>query len=78
MPPIHGNYTKISQIDGQRLITAFEQDSDWSALAEQLAIKRQSARWIIIKFRRTGRVHANQKRGKTYEKINEELGRCIV
>ena len=78
MPPIRGNYTKISQIDRQRLITAFEQDSDWIALAEQLGIMRQSARSIIIKFRRTGRVIANQKGGKTYEKINEKLGRCIL
>ena len=53
-----GAHKLISDVDRQRIITAFENNKDWIKLAEDLGIKRQSARNVVIVFMREQRREA--------------------
>ena len=68
-----GPYKTISYVDRQRLIKAFENDKDWITLAENLGIKRQSARSIILKYRRTGEAGRRKRGGNRPQKIDDEM-----
>lgn len=59
-----GPYQRISQTDRERLVRCFDEERDWHALATGLGINRNSARSIILKFRRTGEVGARQRGGR--------------
>ena len=55
----------ISQEDKERLIRAFEeQDQDYLALADTLAINRSTARSIIARYLRDGRIEEQPRGGR--------------
>ena len=58
-----GRYQSVSAVDRERLVSAYERDRDWGSLAEELSIKRQTARSIIMAFRRSNRREALPKGG---------------
>lgn len=68
-----GHYAKISLIDRERLIRCFHENGDWVSLAETLNIKRQTARGIILKYRRTGEVQPGQRGGNRPKKTDQEM-----
>ena len=68
-----GKYATISDLDRQRVISAFLEDRDWQEAAETLDIKRQTARNIIVKFRRTGQIKKQPRGGNRRPKIDNEM-----
>lgn len=44
-----GKYNKIAKIDKERLVAAYKRGDDFIRLAEQLGIKRQTVRSIIMR-----------------------------
>ena len=67
----------MSNVDRQRLTTAFQENRDWLALAENLGIKRTTAHNIINIFRRDGRAEAHQ-RGGSQKKVDNEMKELLV
>ena len=68
---------KIPQVDRDRLIDAFNHNQDYITLAEQLGIKRQTARNIIVRFQQNGRRNILQ-RGSTHIKVTEHMVAAMV
>ena len=54
-------------------LTFFNNDRDWISLAEELAIKRQTARSIIINYKNNGHRKALQKGGNRPKSLTTEL-----
>jgi transposase len=73
-----GFYSKVADADRQRLIAAYEGNTDWLALAAQLDIPRQTARSIILRYRRTGERTAAAKGGRTFVRITEQMMNFLV
>ena len=55
----HGNYSRVQNVDRERLIEAFENNNaDYLEVADTLGIKRATARSIVmVNYLRTGRRH---------------------
>ncbi|PAA51580.1 hypothetical protein BOX15_Mlig002000g2 [Macrostomum lignano] len=68
----------VSQQDRRRLVNAFVLNEDWLNLAEQLNIPRQSARNVIVKFERTGRVEAEKRGGNKPKALSDEMIEALV
>ena len=68
-----GPYNKVSQVDRDRLVAAFRENRDWVTLAKNLNIKRQTARNIILKYRRSGSANADRRGGNKPKKIDDEM-----
>ena len=68
-----GSYNKIQQVDRDRLINCFNNDRDWISLAEELAIKRQTARSIIINYKNNGHRKPLQKGGNRPKSLTTEM-----
>lgn len=55
-----GHYNQVSDPDRNRIIDAFENGGDYLTVAETLGIKRQTARSVIVTYRRdNARPHVN-------------------
>ena len=73
-----GHYSAISDVDRDRLITCFENNRDWITLAQELGVKRQSARNIICTFRRTGRRQQLRKGGNRPQSLDQNKINRII
>ena len=76
-----GKYSVIADVDRNRIIEAFENDQDWLALAEQLNIKRQSTRNLILRHRKSqteviGKKGRNEMKEKLISWVEENA--CIT
>ena len=71
-------YQRISLVDRQRIVDAYEQNRDWLSVAEALQIKRQSARNIIVKFRNTGRERTDPKGGAKNKKVDNKMLQRLI
>ena len=68
-----GKYKKIDNIDRERIVSAFNEGRDWREVAEALNIERQTARNIIVNFRRSGTIHRKAQGGAHHRKIDQEM-----
>jgi hypothetical protein len=73
-----GPYTKIGQLDRDRLIRAFDKGRDWLALAVELDIHQNTARSIIATYGLTGRTHSFPRGGDRRSLLNEEMVARLV
>lgn len=46
------NRATISTIDKERIIAVYEAGDEWTALAEQLNVKKRSAQYIIFRWKK--------------------------
>ena len=46
------NRATISTIDKERIIAAYETGDEWTALAEQLNVKKRSTQYIIFRWKK--------------------------
>ena len=68
----------VSQEDKERLVRAFEeQDQDYLALADTLAINRSTARSIIARYLREGRIEEQPRGGRRNVRFDADMTRCI-
>ena len=75
---VRGRYNMVTDVDRRRLVNAFQSNQDWLTLASNLNIKRQTARNIILKFRRTGVTDAARKDGNRPKKIDDEMVAYLI
>lgn len=68
---------KISIIDKERLIAAFERNEDYQELAEQIGIKRTTA-WSIVRRFQVNGVVARQRGGSFNVKCDVEMTQCVT
>jgi transposase len=68
----------VNDIEREKIVTAFRQNQDWQALAEQLGVKRQTARNIVINWRRHGRIQALPRGGNRQPSLTGEQVDAIV
>ncbi|CAB3996352.1 Cyclin-dependent kinase-like 2 [Paramuricea clavata] len=69
---------RISQKDKERLVRAFEeQDLNYLALADTLAINRSTARSIITRYLREGRIEEQPCGGCLNVRFDADMTRCI-
>ena len=73
-----GRYQRIENVDRQRIVNAFLEGRDWRQVAETLQIKRQSARNVIVNFRRNGSIDRQKQGGHRYSKIDEEMLNFVI
>ena len=67
-------YTRVSQVDRERLIEAFEgNEQDYLELAVNLNINKSTARSIVATYLRTGRRETLARGGATHNKIDDEM-----
>ena len=66
------SYRKVSNLDRDRLINCFENNRDWITLAEELGIKRQTARSIILVYQKSGWRTKLPKGGNRSKSISDE------
>ena len=68
----------VSQEDKERLVRAFEeQDQDYLALADTLAINRSTARSLITRYLREGRIEEQPRGGRHNVRFDADMTRCI-
>ncbi len=67
------NRGRIYDVDRERLVNAFRQGRDWLNVADTLGINRQSARNIIVKFRRNGEVVQRPRGGARRIKMDQQM-----
>lgn len=68
-----GPYMKISVVDRQRLVSAFERGEDWQLLGRQLGVCRRTSAHIIGTFTITGRIEARPRGGARRRALSEEM-----
>ena len=69
---------RVSQEDKERLVRAFEeQDQDYLALTDTLAINRSTARSIITRYLREGRIEEQPRGGRRNVQFDAEMHRSI-
>ena len=69
---------RVSQEDKERLVRAFEEpDQDYLALADTLAINRSTARSIIARYLREGRIEEQPRGGRRNVRFDAEMTRCL-
>ena len=71
-------YARTSQLDRDRLITAFDNDQDYHVLAQQLGIGRQTARSIIIAHQNHQRNAPLPRGGARRRKLTEEMLDLVI
>ena len=54
-----------------------EQDQDYLALADTLAINRSTARSIIARYLREGRIEEQPRGGRLHVRFDADMTRCI-
>ena len=64
--------------DRNSQVATLEHSAHWLHLAEQLGIKRQSARSIIQRYQTTGKVKGNARGGQTYKTFSDEVGNFLI
>jgi transposase len=68
----------ISQEEKERLVRAFEeQDQDYLTLADTLAINRSTAKSIITRYLREGRIAEQPHGGRRNVQFDEDMTRCV-
>ena len=73
-----GPYKRISLTDRQRIVRAFQEGRDFMSLADDLEIKRQTARSIIISYRRNGVIEPQPKVGRVFLKVYDEMKSAVI
>ena len=75
-----GPYRRISQVDRDRLINAFVADQDWLQLADQLGVRRQTARSIVLRYQRTGERQRGNRGGRreAQVRVTAEIRQAII
>ena len=69
-----GRYRRVSDVDRNRLIDAFEDDdADYLQVADTLGIKLSTARSIVGKYLRDGRPNKLPKGGAINRKIDDDM-----
>ena len=69
-----GRYARISNVDRERLIDAFEgNDLDYLELADNLNINRSTARSIVATYLRSGRRERLDRGGATHFRMDDEM-----
>ena len=76
MAAARGHYRKVSDVDRERLIHAFE-DGDYIEMADTLGINRSTARSIISIYVRSGRRERLPKGGANNTKVDDEMRQCL-
>ena len=69
---------RISQEHRQRIVQAFEnEDEDYLLVADTLGVNRSTARGIVARFIREGRIHELPRGGRNNIRVDEEMRDCI-
>ena len=72
------NRATISTIDKERIIAAYEAGDAWTALDEQLNVKKRSAQYIIFRWKKTKTVSKGKRGGVKPVKINDKVGQQLI
>ena len=73
-----GEYAKISDVDRERLINCFEENGDWIDLTKKINIKVQTARSIIMTFKKEGRRKQLGRGGNRPKSLSSEQVETLI
>ena len=74
----HRRRNRIPNETRERIDRAFEDPSeDYLAVADTLGVNRSTARSIVAKYNREGRVNEKPRGGRNNVKVDEEMKDCL-
>ena len=69
---------RISHDHRQRIVQAFEHENeDYLLVADTLGVNRSTARGIVARFIREGRIHELARGGRNNIRVDEEMQDCL-